>query len=180
MWLIVGLGNPGNKYANTRHNIGFMAIDKLHDTENFGAFKSDHHSLVAKGCIGSSECMLMKPQTFMNLSGQAVSQAMKFFKIPDNRVIVVHDDLDLPFGALKLKTAGGHGGHNGLRSIIQHIGPGFWRVRLGIGRPPVFGDATSHVLGPYTAAERDTVLEQIDSAMRAIRDFLDSTQDSKP
>lgn len=135
MRLVVGLGNPGPEYARHRHNIGFMAVDDLARRHGFGPWKKRFQGLIAEGQIGPEKTYLLKPQTFMNLSGQSVGEAMRFYKVTPEQVIVLHDELDLPPGKLRAKKGGGHGGHNGLRSIDDHIGKDYWRVRLGIGHP---------------------------------------------
>jgi PTH1 family peptidyl-tRNA hydrolase len=131
--LIVGLGNPGNEYAGTRHNIGFMAVDAIATREGLPTFKSKF-----KGMITGKDYLLLKPQTFMNLSGESVGEAMRFHKLAPAQTVVFHDDLDLPPGEVRIKQGGGTGGHNGLKSIDAHIGPDYWRVRLGIGHPRNF------------------------------------------
>jgi len=135
MQLFVGLGNPGQKYARNRHNIGFMALDAIAHAHGFGPFKSRFQGLVSEGRLGSQKVMLLKPATFMNLSGQSVGEAMRFYKGTPEDVTVFHDELDLAPGKLRCKTGGGHAGHNGLRSMHAHIGDAYHRVRLGIGHP---------------------------------------------
>ncbi|MER2519368.1 MAG: aminoacyl-tRNA hydrolase [Bdellovibrionales bacterium] len=151
--LVVGLGNPGGEYAGTRHNIGFMAVDAL--AKKFGcatAWKKKFKGLVA----ASSEpnVLLLKPQTYMNLSGESVAEAARFYRIEPARIIVFHDDLDLQPGQVKVKQGGGSGGHNGIKSIDSHLGPDYWRVRIGIGHPGVKGEAvTRHVLDGFAKAD---------------------------
>ncbi|CAD5313079.1 unnamed protein product [Arabidopsis thaliana] len=137
-WLIVGLGNPGKKYQGTRHNVGFEMVDALADAEGISMNTVNFKALFGKGVIGNIPIMLAKPQTFMNLSGESVGQIVSFYKIPLKQVLVVYDDLDLPFGKLRLLPKGGHGGHNGMRSIIDRLkgSRDFPRLRIGIGRPP--------------------------------------------
>ena len=135
MHLIVGLGNPGDKYRHNRHNIGFMALDRMAGDHGLGPWKARFQGLTAEGRIGAARVVLLKPQTFMNLSGQSVSEAMRYLKLTPGDVIVLHDELDLAPGKCRLKEGGGHAGHNGLRSIHQHIGEAYGRVRLGIGHP---------------------------------------------
>ncbi|MCW1249274.1 aminoacyl-tRNA hydrolase [Acaricomes phytoseiuli] len=156
-WLVVGLGNPGPDYSHTRHNIGFMVADELAGRlqVNFRVHKS--RALVAEGRLGPGgpKLVLVKPQTYMNLSGGPVAALAKFFDIPAERVIAVHDELDIPFDTIKLKLGGGEGGHNGLRHIAKALGTkDFYRVRVGIGRPPGRSDAAGYVLKPFSAAER--------------------------
>lgn len=135
MLLLVGLGNPGSRYARNRHNIGFMALDEIIRRQNLAGRRSRFRSEVVEGAIGSEKVLAMKPQTFMNRSGEAVGEAARFFKLTPEQIIVFHDELDLAPGKLRVKKGGGNAGHNGLRSIASHIGNDFWRVRLGIGRP---------------------------------------------
>ena len=134
--LIVGLGNPGIKYDDTRHNVGFMAVDELARSWRLDSFSSKWKSLYSRGKFSGTTIVLLKPQTFMNRSGQAVVEAVNFFKIPMDNVIVIHDDLDMHPGRLKLVKGGGAGGHNGIRSMVQHLGDNsFYRLKIGIGRP---------------------------------------------
>ena len=135
MFLIVGLGNPGAEYAATRHNIGFMTADYLHEKYNFSPFKSKFDGLIAEGKINNEKVLLLKPQTFMNLSGNSVVKAANFYKILPQNVIVIHDDMDLPVGKLKAKIGGGAGGHNGLKSIDAAITPNYNRIRIGVCHP---------------------------------------------
>ncbi|MCP4824148.1 MAG: aminoacyl-tRNA hydrolase, partial [Shimia sp.] len=135
MKLFVGLGNPGSKYAGNRHNIGFMALDRIADDHGFGPWKGKFQGALTEGRLGSEKVMLLKPETFMNLSGQSVGEAMRFYKLTAEDVVVFHDELDLAPGKLKYKKGGGHAGHNGLRSMHQHLGEAYARVRMGIGHP---------------------------------------------
>ena len=155
MRLLVGLGNPGPQYAATRHNIGFMAVDRIADAHNFPPFRSKFNGLLTEGQLGGTKCLLLKPQTFMNLSGQSVAEAAKFFKISINDIMVFHDELDLAPGKLKIKTGGGHAGHNGLRSIHAHLGPDFTRIRLGIGHPGHKDAVSPYVLGNFAKSDQD-------------------------
>lgn len=150
MWLIVGLGNPGSQYQHNRHNIGFMAVDEIIRRHNFSEPKKKFQALVSEGSIGSEKVLLMKPQTFMNLSGQAVQAAVSFYKIPLDHVIVFHDELDLASSKIRTKFGGGAAGHNGLRSIDEHLGQGYWRVRLGVGHPGGKEAVLGHVLGDFS------------------------------
>lgn len=161
--LIVGLGNPGSAYAETRHNVGFMVIDELlsrysHDTISKAAFEGELFKI--------KDHFLLKPTTFMNLSGRSIAAVKKFYKIDD--VVVIHDDLDLPFGALRFKVGGGHGGHNGLKSTDMMIGKEYLHVRMGIGRPEHKGEVTSFVLGKYDASQADLLKKQISQTADAI------------
>ena len=148
--LIVGLGNPGRKYENTRHNIGFRVVDEMAARHNLGTGRSEKRALTFSGQIQGIPIKLAKPMTYMNRSGESMRQLMDFYDIALSNLIVVHDDLDTPFGQLRLRQAGGHGGQNGLRSIIQHLGSkDFVRLRFGIGRPPGKMDPVSYVLQPF-------------------------------
>ena len=135
MFLVVGLGNPGTEYAATRHNVGFMAADEIHRRYNFSPFRSKFDGLIAEGSIDGEKIYLLKPQTFMNLSGNSVVKAANFYKILPQNIVVIHDDMDLPINKVKAKVGGGAGGHNGLKSIDSAITPNYNRVRIGIGHP---------------------------------------------
>ena len=153
MLLLVGLGNPGPKYEKNRHNIGFMAVDKIVDCYPFGAWRARFQAQTAEGRLGGKKVLAMKPTTFMNESGRAVGEAVRFYKLNLNDIIVLHDELDLAFGKLRLKNGGGHAGHNGLRSIDAHIGSGFTRVRLGIGHPGEKSGVHGYVLSDFAKSE---------------------------
>lgn len=168
MWLVVGLGNPGEKYAKTRHNVGFMVIDSLAQGAH-GSFQTSFNAEVARSTLENESVSLIKPQTFMNRSGDSVQVACHFHKIPPENVIVVHDEIDLPMGAVRVKFDGGHGGHNGIRDIIRVIGPAFVRIRVGIGRPAIKGNEADFVLSPYRADEKQTLAEQIVIASDAVK-----------
>jgi len=166
MKLIVGLGNPGAKYARNRHNIGFMAVDAIAANHGFSPWRSKFQGLLSDGRLGHAKVVLLKPQTFMNLSGHSVGAAVRFYKLNPEDVIVFHDELDLAPGKLRLKNGGGHAGHNGLRSIHQHIGPDYARVRLGIGHPGHKDRVTGYVLGDFAKADQ----EWLDDLLRGITD----------
>jgi PTH1 family peptidyl-tRNA hydrolase len=175
MKLIVGLGNPGSQYKNTRHNAGFMAVDELFDNFDFQPFKKSakFKAEIAEGQISNEKAYLVKPQTFMNLTGEAVSGIMNFYKIPLKDLIVIHDDADLPYGKIRIRPDGSDGGHKGIKSIIEHIGSqGFIRVRIGIEAPALFkGRLEDYVLGKITDTEKrelKTVLRQIPSVVDVI------------
>lgn len=155
MKLWVGLGNPGAKYAQNRHNIGFMALDRIAEEHGFSPWKTRFQGQIVEGRLGSEKLLLLKPQTFMNLSGQAVGEAMRYHKLDAGDVTVFHDELDLAPGKCRLKQGGGHAGHNGLRSIIGHIGEGFARVRLGIGHPGRKDLVSHYVLHDFARADAD-------------------------
>ncbi|UQA59604.1 aminoacyl-tRNA hydrolase [Polyangium aurulentum] len=157
MLLVVGLGNPGKEYASHRHNVGFMAVDELASRIKADPFREKFSGVWSRGSIGDEQVILLKPMTYMNESGRSVQPALAFFKVEPKRLIVLHDELDLPFADVRLKLGGGHAGHNGLRSIMAHVGTGdFGRVRIGIGRPPAGfrGEVADFVLSPFDAIER--------------------------
>ncbi len=168
MKLLVGLGNPGAKYAQNRHNIGFMAMDRIADDHGFAPWRSRFQGLVAEGRIGSDKVTLLKPETFMNLSGQSVGEAMRYLKLTPADVVVFHDEIDLAPGKVRLKTGGGHAGHNGLRSIHGHIGPEYDRVRLGVGHPGHKDAVPGYVLRDFPKADQDW----LDDEMRGISDGI--------
>lgn len=153
MKLLVGLGNPGAKYAHNRHNIGFMAMDQIATDHGFSPWRSKFQGQVSDGRIGSSKITLLKPATFMNLSGQAVGEAMRYLKMEPADVIVFHDEIDLAPGKVRLKSGGGHAGHNGLRSIHSHIGADYDRVRMGVGHPGHKDAVPGYVLRDFPKAD---------------------------
>lgn len=164
MLLLVGLGNPGQRYANNRHNIGFMAVDEVVRRHSFGPWRSKFQGQLAEGRIGHEKVLILKPETFMNESGRAVGEAIRFYKLEPEQVIVVYDEIDLVPGKIKVKKGGGAGGHNGLRSIDSHIGQDYWRVRLGVGHPGDKNLVHSHVLGDFSKADtiwRDKLLDAV-------------------
>lgn len=166
MKLFVGLGNPGPKYAGNRHNIGFMALDRLAEDHGFAPWRKKFQAQVSEGKFGSEKVVLLKPETFMNLSGQAVGEAMRFYKLESTDVTVFHDELDLAPGKCRVKSGGGHAGHNGLRSIHQHLGPHYDRVRLGIGHPGHKDAVAGYVLRDFPKADQ----EWLDDLIRGISD----------
>ncbi|WP_262694605.1 aminoacyl-tRNA hydrolase [Kordiimonas aquimaris] len=167
MRLFVGLGNPGSKYENNRHNIGFMAVDEIVRRHNFlpgvNEGKKRWQSLTHEGRLGSEKIILIKPQTFMNESGRAVGEAMRFFKLSPADIVVFYDELDIAFGKVKAKVGGGAAGHNGIRSMIAHIGADFMRVRLGIGHPGDKARVHGHVLGDFAKAEHGALDDMINA-----------------
>ena len=154
MKLFVGLGNPGAKYAGNRHNIGFMAVDRLAADHGFAPWRKAFQGMAADGRLGDDRVVLLKPGTFMNLSGQSVGEAMRFFKLTPADVTVFHDELDLAPGKLRLKQGGGHAGHNGLRSLHEHIGEAYGRVRMGIGHPGHKDAVAAYVLHDFAKADQ--------------------------
>ncbi len=155
MKLFVGLGNPGAKYARNRHNIGYMAVDRIAEDHGFTPWRSKFSGVVADGRLGTQKVVLLKPETFMNLSGQSVGEAMRFYKIDPGQVTVFHDELDLAPGKCRVKTGGGHAGHNGLRSLHSHLGEAYNRVRLGIGHPGHKDRVATYVLHDFAKADED-------------------------
>ena len=163
--LIVGLGNPGSKYQWTRHNAGFMVLDRFSREAGISTARKIFSGLYGEGAFRGERLLLLKPQTFMNLSGRSVAAALHFHKIPIQDLIVIHDDLDIPFGRVKLKEGGGHAGHNGLRSLMQELGNGnFIRVRIGIGRP-VHDDAADYVLSSFSSNELENLPRLLDGVI---------------
>ena len=156
-FLIVGLGNPGQRYQLNRHNVGFTIVDALSEAHNFPDFNEKFNALVSQKDIDEiGRVILLKPQTFMNLSGKSVAAVCQFYKIPMDQVYVIHDDIDLQPGQIRMKKGGGHGGHNGLKSIDACSGQQYWRVRIGVGRPiNPFEDVSSYVLGNFTKEDLD-------------------------
>jgi PTH1 family peptidyl-tRNA hydrolase len=172
-FLIVGLGNPGKQYENTRHNIGFWVIDELARRWNISQFKMERKALVADGSINGKRVLLVKPQTYMNLSGQAVRGIMDFYKLDAEQMIVAHDDLDIPLGSLRLRQAGSAGGQNGVKDIIRHLGTqDFKRVRLGISRPPGRMDISAYVLQAFGGDDGITARLVVDRSCDAIETWL--------
>ncbi|MBO0663708.1 aminoacyl-tRNA hydrolase [Jiella sp. MQZ9-1] len=156
MLLIAGLGNPGPRYAGNRHNIGFMAIDEIARQANFPSFSKKFSGEIAEGVIGGEKVLLLKPLTFMNNSGRSVGEAVRFYKLEPQQIVVIHDELDLAPGKMRVKTGGGHGGHNGLKSIDAHLGSkDYRRVRLGIGHPGRKEAVNPHVLGDFSKVDQD-------------------------
>jgi len=171
--LIAGLGNPGPTYQWTRHNAGFLFLDRLAHLDNIAITRKSFSGLTGEWNRGDSRLILLKPQTFMNLSGRSVMQALQFYKLPLSHLIVVHDELDLPFGTARFKQGGGHGGHNGLRSIMEQLGKGdFIRLRIGIGKP-VHGDTVNYVLGHIPPEQMETLPLILDGGLDMLEMMLD-------
>jgi peptidyl-tRNA hydrolase, PTH1 family len=170
--LIVGLGNPGPQYSWTRHNAGFMVLDRLSRQAGISVTRKAFSGLSGDGSFAGERVILLKPQTFMNLSGRSVAEALRFHKLTLADLIVIHDDLDIPFGKVRLKEGGGHGGHNGLRSIGQLLGsPDYLRVRVGIGRP-LHGDVSNYVLSNFLKEEMDRLQDVLDGVIDAMEMLL--------
>ena len=178
MLLIVGLGNPGGQYALNRHNIGFMAADAIHRRHGFSPWRSRFQAEVAEGVLQGRKALLMKPQTYMNESGRAVAEAARFLKIPNADIVVMHDELDLPPGKIRMKQGGGHGGHNGLRSITAHLGDDYRRLRLGIGHPGAKELVHGYVLHDFARSDGawvNPLLDAIAENVGLLADGKDNT-----
>lgn len=169
MWLIAGLGNPGSKYSGTRHNAGFLVLDRFLLRHGAGIAGARFDAQVGELQLGDDRILLLKPQTWMNESGRSLGAALRYYKAQPEQLLVIHDEVDLPFGMLRLKAGGGAGGHNGLKSTTQHIGsPDYLRLRFGIGRGPgtrVGGDLTPHVLGRFSGTEQARLDDLLDDAV---------------
>ncbi|MDH3999286.1 MAG: aminoacyl-tRNA hydrolase [Desulfuromonadales bacterium] len=178
--LITGLGNPGNKYAETRHNIGFMVASQLAERAGIALKRKGHQGFYGAGRVAGEQTTILLPQTYMNRSGDSVVSACRSLGVPPGDLIVVHDEIDLPFGCLKVKVGGGHGGHNGLRSIVSTSGgdKSFVRLRMGVGRPPEGGDVSKHVLSRFNVAERKSLNAFIDTAAEALEMLVVSGPES--
>ena len=171
-YLIIGLGNPGRKYRGNRHNIGFMTVDRLAQAHGIQGDKAQFKAMVADGRIAGQKVILVKPQTYMNASGDAVGPLASYYRVPNENILVIYDDLDLPFGAIRLREKGGAGGHNGMKSIINHLGQDFPRIRLGIGRPPGQMPPHAYVLQDFRPEERPLLNDILDEAVRAVETWL--------
>ena len=183
LWLVVGLGNPGSGYAATRHNVGQMVVDEIARRGSLSFKKHKTNATVAEGRLapGGPRVLLAKPNSYMNVSGGPVSQLVRFYSVEPSRLIVVHDEIDIPFDTIKLKAGGGHGGHNGVRDITAALGtPDFTRVRVGVGRPPGRQDAAEFVLRPFSATERaslpNLISDAADAVEQVVTDGLTSAQ----
>ena len=171
-YLIVGLGNPARAYAFNRHNVGFMAVDKLALRAGIDLRRVQNKAIVGSGRLADRPVILAKPQTFMNLSGEAVGALANYYRVPPTALLVIYDELDIPFGVIRLREKGGAGGHNGMRSIIQHMGNDFPRLRLGVGRPPGRMDAAAFVLQDFGRDELPLVSEMLTTAGDAVESFV--------
>lgn len=175
MKLFVGLGNPGPKYAMNRHNVGYMAVERIAADQQFGPWKGKFQGLVAEGRLGREKVVLLKPETFMNLSGQSVGAAMRFYKLDADQITVFHDELDLAPGKVRVKSGGGHAGHNGLRSLHQHIGPDYQRVRIGIGHPGHKDRVSGYVLHDFAKADQDWLADILRGISAAAPDLAEDS-----
>ncbi len=173
-FLLVGLGNPGREYRETRHNVGFMAVDRLCASFGIKLSRLQSKALTGSGQWASHKIVLAKPQTFMNLSGQAVSSLLRFYKVPLPQLLVIHDDIDLPVGTLRIRPDGGSAGQRGLASIIQQLGTQeFPRLRIGVGRPPGQKEAADYVLKGFTSSDQELITIVLDRAVDAARIFIE-------
>jgi peptidyl-tRNA hydrolase, PTH1 family len=171
MLLIVGLGNPGAEYKNHRHNVGFMAVDAIARANGFSSWSRKFQGEISEGKFGTDKVLLLKPLTFMNVSGQSVAGAASFYKVTEADIIVIHDELDLDPGRCKVKTGGGNGGHNGLKSIDAHMGKDYKRLRIGIGHPGHKDRVNPYVLGDFSKADRDWLEPLLDAIAKAAPDI---------
>lgn len=178
MHVLVGLGNPGSQYALNRHNVGFMVLDTIADTYDFPSFTQKTTFLMSEKTIASQKVILIKPTTFMNLSGRAVQPVMAFYKLLPENILAIHDDLDLDFMRLKIKKGGGDGGHNGLKSLDQSIGKEYWRLRIGIGRPAHVGAVSRYVLSNFNDNEQDDLITILSNIARDFPDYLKTDQNT--
>jgi PTH1 family peptidyl-tRNA hydrolase len=173
MYVVVGLGNPGDKYAQTKHNIGFMTIDYLAEQHNIKINKIKHKALIGEGSIGGKKVMLVKPQTFMNLSGQSVMDIINFYKVPIEKLIVIYDDIDLPVGKVRIRPSGSSGTHNGMRNIIYLLNAqDFPRVRIGIGKQPDYMDLGDYVLTRFGDEEKPLMAEALKHSASAVEEIV--------
>ena len=178
MFLFVGLGNPGTEYVRHRHNIGFMIVDAIADTHHFSTWKSKSKGLMCEGKIGTHKVILLKPQTYMNLSGESVQALAAFYKIPPDHIFVFHDELDLAPAQIKTKLGGGSAGHNGLKSITQCLGTDMYhRIRMGIGHPGIKARVNGHVLGNFNAEDGDWLEPLFKSMTAHINDLINKPSD---
>lgn len=178
MYLIVGLGNPGRNYVDTRHNVGFMTIDRIANKHNIEVIKSKHNALIGEGSIKGERVILMKPMTFMNESGRAIIDCVRFLKIPIDNIIVICDDIDIPFGTVRVKKKGSAGTHNGLKSIINHTkDQNFPRIKISVGKKPAYMDLANFVLSRFSNDEKKVLDLQIDDAVEATELIIKSGVD---
>jgi len=176
MLILVGLGNPGVKYAQTRHNIGWMAVDRIAEDHSFGPWRSKFQGQVSEGRLGGEKVLLLKPETFMNLSGQSVGEALRFYKLESEALWVFHDELDLAPGKIRVKRGGGHAGHNGLRSLHQHVGAEYGRIRMGVGHPGHKDLVSQFVLQAFAKADQDW----LEDLLRGLSDGAPELAAGKP
>lgn len=171
-YLVVGLGNPGREHQSNRHNLGFMTVDRLAHRHNIPLSRVQQRAIIGQGTIEGQPVILAKPQTYMNASGESVGALARYYEVPLSNVMVIYDELDIPFGSLRLREKGGPGGHNGMRSIIQHLGEAYPRLRLGIGRPPGRMPPAAFVLQDFSKDELPIVDEVLTSAVSAVETYI--------
>ena len=176
MQIIAGLGNPGKKYTQNRHNIGFKILDSMAELNNFQPWRKKFQSQITEGYLNSKKVMLIKPETFMNNSGNAIQEVLNFYKLNVENLTVIHDDLDLKIGKVKLKTGGGSAGHNGLKSIDQNVGSSYLRLRFGISRPANKAMVAKYVLSDFTVSDRDEIEPLIIKISRHIEKLFNENQ----
>jgi peptidyl-tRNA hydrolase, PTH1 family len=175
MYVIVGLGNPGDRYAQTKHNIGFITIDYLAEQHNIKMNKNKHKAIIGEGAIGGEKILLVKPQTFMNLSGQSVMDIVKFYKVPSLNLVVIYDDIDLPVGKVRIRPNGSSGTHNGMRNIIYLLNnQEFPRVRIGVGKQPDYMDLADYVMTKFNGEEIPLMEEAIKKSAAAVEEIVKS------
>ena len=172
MKLLVGLGNPGKEYERTRHNVGWLVLDEIAREAGVAIDRKKFGAEIGEGTVGREKCLFVKPQTYMNLSGEAVGPAARFYKIEPADIVVVHDELDLEFGRVQIKVGGGAGGHNGIKSLISHVGGDFVRIRVGIGKPNGKKEVVGHVLGGFDKVETQELPFVLGRAADAVRCVL--------
>lgn len=180
MYIIAGLGNPGREYQGTRHNVGFLVLEKLAAEENISILEKKHKAIIGKGMAAGQKCVLAKPQTYMNLSGESVRQLIDFYKVDEtSELIVISDDVSLEPGQIRIRKKGSAGGHNGLKNIIAHLGhDSFIRVKIGVGEKPAGWDLADYVLGRFSSKDREAVEEAADRAVEAIRTIVSEGADA--
>ena len=176
MFLVAGLGNPGTAYTLTRHNAGFMAVDGIASSHGFQAWHTKKKSVLALGQMSPGQVLLLKPQTFMNASGESLQEVMAFYKIPLDNVWVIHDDIDLPVGEIRIKQGGGNAGHNGLKSIDAHVGKDYHRIRIGIGRPERKEEVVSWVLSKFSEEEFKKMQQAFQKVVEKLPILLEETK----
>lgn len=174
MHLVLGLGNPGNRYGATRHNVGFLVADRLAERAGAGIERKQFGALVAKALVANRPVLLAKPQSFMNLSGQPGVSLRGYYKVANEQVVVIHDDMDIEFGQVRVKKGGGHGGHNGLRDLKTRMGSEFSRIRVGVSRPPKGWDPADYVLGNWSQEQLNQLDEVVDLAADAVETVVSS------